>query len=120
MMRIAVRFGDTWDSMSFLPTFEEQLAETRARCEAIDELCAAVGRDPATLRRSYLMFDAGARPRGGAIGYYESVDRFEDEVSRLVALGISDIGMYYPLDPRPARAFERIAVDVLPDLRSGS
>ena len=72
-------------------------------------------------RRSYLMFDAGARPRGGAIGYYESVDRFEDEVSRLVALGISDIGMYYPLDARPGvdvRADR--ACDVLPDLRSGS
>ncbi len=117
MMRIAVRFGDVWDSMSFLPTFEEQLAETRARCEAVDELCAAERRDPATLRRSYLMFDAGARPRGGAIGYYESVERFEDEVSQLVALGISDIGMYYPLDPAQFGTFEEIAGDVLPDLR---
>jgi hypothetical protein len=66
------------------------------------------------------MFDAGARPRGGAIGYYESADRFEDEVSRLVALGISDIGMYYPLDASQLSTFERIALDVLPDLRSGT
>jgi alkanesulfonate monooxygenase SsuD/methylene tetrahydromethanopterin reductase-like flavin-dependent oxidoreductase (luciferase family) len=120
MMRIAAQFGDTWDSMSFLLTFEEQLAETRARCGAIDRLCETLGRDPATLGRSYLMFDAGARPRGGAIGYYESADRFEDEVSRLVALGISDIGMYYPLDASQLSTFERIALDVLPDLRSGT
>jgi alkanesulfonate monooxygenase SsuD/methylene tetrahydromethanopterin reductase-like flavin-dependent oxidoreductase (luciferase family) len=117
MMRIAARFADVWDSMSFLTTFDEQLAETRERCEAIEAACAAVGRDPATLGRSYLMFDAGARPRGGAIGYYESVGRFEDEVGRIRALGIDDIGMYYPLDPSQVPTFERIATDVLPRLR---
>jgi len=117
MMRIAARFVDAWDSMSFLTTFEEQLGETRTRCEALDGLCEAVGRDPSTLRRSYLMFDAEARPRGGAIGYYESVERFEDEVGRLAELGIGDLGIYYPLDPAQVPTFERIATDVLPRLR---
>ncbi len=98
MMRHAARHADIWNSLSFLPSFEEQLAETRARCEAIDAECEAIGRDPATLRRSYTMFDAQARSRGGAIGYYESRERFIDQVSRLAELGISDVGLYYPLD----------------------
>ena len=120
MMRLAARYADIWNSMSFLPSFEEQLAETRARCEAIDAKCEVIGRDPATLRRSYTMFDARARSRGGAIGYYESSQRFIDEVSRLAELGISDIGLYYPLDPEQLSSFEAIAREVLPGLRSAS
>jgi alkanesulfonate monooxygenase SsuD/methylene tetrahydromethanopterin reductase-like flavin-dependent oxidoreductase (luciferase family) len=118
MMRLAARHADIWNSMSFLPSFEEQLAETRARCEAIDAECEAIGRDPATLRRSYTMFDAGARSRGGAIGYYESRQRFTDEVSRLAELGIRDVGVYYPLDAEQLGSFETIASEVLPELRA--
>jgi alkanesulfonate monooxygenase SsuD/methylene tetrahydromethanopterin reductase-like flavin-dependent oxidoreductase (luciferase family) len=118
MMRLAARHADIWNSMSFLPTFEEQLAETRARCEAIDAECEAIGREPATLRRSYTMFDAQARSRGGAIGYYESSQRFIDEVSRLAELGICDVGLYYPLDRDQLGSFETIAGEVLPGLRS--
>jgi alkanesulfonate monooxygenase SsuD/methylene tetrahydromethanopterin reductase-like flavin-dependent oxidoreductase (luciferase family) len=116
MLRHAARYADIWNSLSFRPTFAEQLTETRARCEAIDAECAAIGRDPATLRRSYTMFDAQARARGGTIGYYESVERFSDEVSQAVALGISDVGFYYPLDPAQRATFERIAVEALPRL----
>ena len=118
MMRHAARHADIWNSLSFLPSFEEQLAETRARCEAIDAECEAIGRDPATLRRSYTMFDAQARSRGGAIGYYESRERFIDQVSRLAELGISDVGLYYPLDADQLGSFETIATEVLPGLRS--
>ncbi len=118
MMRHAARYADSWNSLSFLPSFEEQLAETRSRCQAIDAACVAIGRDPATLRRSYTMFDAQARPRGGAIGYYDSAERFIEQVSRVVELGISDVGLYYPLDPAQRSTFEAIAAEVLPTLRA--
>ena len=118
MMRHAARHADIWNSMSFLPSFKEQLAETRVRCEVIDVECEAIGRDPSTLRRSYTMFDAQARSRGGAIGYYESRERFIDHVSRMAELGISDIGLYYPLDADQLGSFETIATEVLPGLRS--
>jgi alkanesulfonate monooxygenase SsuD/methylene tetrahydromethanopterin reductase-like flavin-dependent oxidoreductase (luciferase family) len=118
MMRLAARHADIWNSLSFLPSFTEQLDETRTRCRAMDAECEAIGRDPATLRRSYTMFDAGARARGGAIGYYDSRQRFIDEVSRLAELGISDVGLYYPLDAEQLGAFETIAREVLPGLRS--
>jgi alkanesulfonate monooxygenase SsuD/methylene tetrahydromethanopterin reductase-like flavin-dependent oxidoreductase (luciferase family) len=118
MIRHAARFADIWNSLSFLPSFEEQLAETRSRCLTVDTECEAIGRDPSTLRRSYTMFDAQARPRGGAISYYESRELFVDQVSRLAELGISDVGLYYPLDPAQLAAFEAIATEVLPVLRS--
>jgi alkanesulfonate monooxygenase SsuD/methylene tetrahydromethanopterin reductase-like flavin-dependent oxidoreductase (luciferase family) len=117
MMSHAARYADIWNSLSFQPTFDEQFAETRNRCATMDAACEAVGREPATLRRSYTMFDGQARSRGGAISYYESRERFIDQVSRLAELGISDIGLYYPLDPAQATAFEGIATEVLPILR---
>ncbi len=39
-------------------------------------------------------------------------------MSRLAELGISDVGLYYPLDPAQRASFETIATDVLPGLRS--
>jgi alkanesulfonate monooxygenase SsuD/methylene tetrahydromethanopterin reductase-like flavin-dependent oxidoreductase (luciferase family) len=117
MMRLAARHADIWNSLSFQPSFAEQLTETRARGHMMDDFCAEIGRDPATLRRSYTMFDPQARPRGGTIGYYESAARFSDEVSRLAEFGISDIGLYYPLDPAQVSAFEAIASDAMPSLR---
>ncbi|MDF3038543.1 MAG: hypothetical protein K0Q71_1249, partial [Thermomicrobiales bacterium] len=35
----------------------------------------------------------------------------------LVELGISDVGLYFPLDPAQSPAFEAIAMDALPSLR---
>ena len=59
MLAHAARYADTWNSLSFARDFQAQLDETRDRVRIVDEACRAAGRDPATLRRSYLMFDAG-------------------------------------------------------------
>jgi alkanesulfonate monooxygenase SsuD/methylene tetrahydromethanopterin reductase-like flavin-dependent oxidoreductase (luciferase family) len=118
MMRHVARWADTWSTMSFDPSFDVQVAETRERVEHLEDACAAVGRDPATLGRSYLMFDAEARPRGGTYAYYESVDRFEEMAGRILELGIHELVIYYPPDERQLPTFERIAIDVLPRLRS--
>jgi hypothetical protein len=104
--------------MSFHESFEAQLDETRERVSRMDEYCGAIGRDRATLRRSYLMFDATARPRGGSMAYYESVGRFEDMATRVVELGMDEVGLYYPLDDRQVPTFERIATDALPRFRT--
>ena len=117
MMGHAARYADIWNSLSFQSTFDEQLAETRDRCATIDAKCEAIYREPATLRRSYTMFETQARSRGGAFRYFESRERFIDQVSRLAELGISDIGLYYPLDQAQVAAFEAIATEVLPGLR---
>jgi alkanesulfonate monooxygenase SsuD/methylene tetrahydromethanopterin reductase-like flavin-dependent oxidoreductase (luciferase family) len=117
MMRHTIRHADIWNSLSFQPSFAEQLAETRDRILSIDRLCAALGRDPATLQRSYLMFDTTARHNGGAIAYYQSPDAFLAQAEPLLALGITDLGLYYPFLPDQLDIFERIAREILPTLR---
>lgn len=120
MMRHAARRADTWSSLSFHGTFDEQVKETRARAALMDEICEAAGRDRATLARSYTMYDAHARPRGGIYDCYESTDRFEEMAGRLLELGMDELVLYYPPDERQLTTFERIATEVLPRLRAGA
>jgi alkanesulfonate monooxygenase SsuD/methylene tetrahydromethanopterin reductase-like flavin-dependent oxidoreductase (luciferase family) len=117
MLRHAARLADIWNSISFAADFAAQLDETRGRIEAIDTACAAIGRDPATLRRSYLMFDPTARASGGRLAYYESEATFLAMAEKLIAAGISEIGLYYPALDTQRPVLERIARDVLPGLR---
>ena len=117
MMRHAARHADIWNTMSFAADLEVQMAELTARCTAMDELCKEVGRNDESLRRSYTMFDATARAGGGVIRYYESDDLFVDMVRRATDLGVTEISMYYPAVAAQLPAFERIANDVLPELR---
>jgi alkanesulfonate monooxygenase SsuD/methylene tetrahydromethanopterin reductase-like flavin-dependent oxidoreductase (luciferase family) len=65
MLAHAARYADTWNSLSFARDFQAQLDETRDRVRIVDDACRAAGRDLATLRRSYLMFDAGRGPEAG-------------------------------------------------------
>ena len=118
MLKRAARYADTWNSLSFLEEFDAQLAETRERAARIDAHCAAIGRDPATLVRSYTMFDAAGRKRGGGIAYYESEDAFAEMVGRVLELGITEIGVYWPTRPEQRPMFERIATEVIPKLKA--
>ena len=117
MVRKAVVHADTWNTMSFAETFDEQLAETRARIDTALAHCDKIGRDPATLRISYNMFDPGSRASGGRISYYESTDAFMDQASRLLELGITELSMYYPMLEDQLPVFESIAHDRFPQLR---
>lgn len=118
MLGHAARHADVWNSISFADTFEGQLEDTRQRQAAMDARCASIGRDPATLRRSYLMLDPTARSSGGKFKYYESEDTCRQMVEQLIALGISEIGFYYPMLDEQQRTFERIARNVLPALKA--
>jgi hypothetical protein len=118
MLRHAAKYADIWNSLSFAKTFEAQIEETRQRVAAIDARCAAIGRDPASLRRSYLMLDPVARSSGGVIKYYESEETFTRMVEQVIELGISGIGLYYPSASQQRPMFERIARNVLPVLKA--
>ena len=97
MLRHAARHADIWNSLSFAETVDDQLKETASRIRLLDDFCIRVDRDPATLLRSYLMLDHHARSRGGSIDYYESPDLFAEIAGRAKELGISEIGLFYPL-----------------------
>ncbi len=117
MLGHAARHADIWNSISFAKTFEAQLEETRQRIAAIDRSCASIGRDPTTLRRSYLMFDPTARASGGRIKYYESEETCRGMVEQVLALGITEVAFYYPMLEEQAPMLEHIARNVLPLLR---
>ncbi len=118
MLRHAARYADIWNSLSFAQTFQAQLDETRQRIATIEAHCAHIGRDPASLRRSYLMFDPTARASGGAISYYEFEETFMRMAQQLVELGISELVLYYPMLERQMATFENIARSLLPALRA--
>lgn len=118
MLRHAAKYADIWNSMSFADNFEAQLEETRGRAARIDQLCAEFGRDPGSLTRSYHMYDPTSRRSGGGIAYYESESAFQDMVSRVTELGMTDIGLYYPMLPEQEAVFERIATDTIPAMKA--
>jgi alkanesulfonate monooxygenase SsuD/methylene tetrahydromethanopterin reductase-like flavin-dependent oxidoreductase (luciferase family) len=118
MLRHAARYADNWNSLSFAASFERQLAETAERVARIDDACAAIGRNPSSLRRSYLMFDPASRATGGRIAYYESEDLFVDMVGRITELGISELGLYFPVVGAQRPTFERIARDIIPKMKA--
>ena len=104
--------------MRFADSFEIQLEETRNRVARIDQLCAEFDRDPASLTRSYHMYDATSRTSGGAIAYYASEAAFEDMVSQVIEMGMTDIGLYYPVLAAQSEIFERIAQNTIPALKA--
>ena len=118
MMRHTARHADIWNTMSFDPDFDAQIVELRERAAVMDEICHEVGRDPETLRRSVNLFDAEARAGGGSIRYYADESLLRRLVGELVEVGYTDIGLYYPSDPRQVAQFERVGSVVVPELRS--
>jgi alkanesulfonate monooxygenase SsuD/methylene tetrahydromethanopterin reductase-like flavin-dependent oxidoreductase (luciferase family) len=117
MLKVAARHADVWNSLSFAQAFDEQMEQTRARIAEIDAHCTSIGRDPDSLRRSYLMFDANARHSAGMMKYYESESIFSDMIERVIELGITDIGLYYPMRDEQLPMFERIATEIIPAFR---
>ena len=118
MMKLTARFADIWNSLSFEQSFEAQLAETRDRVRRMGDYCAAIDRNPESLRYSYVMFDPLSRASGGSIAYYEDTNAFVEMAHRMIDLGISEIGLYYPIIDEQVPPFEHIAREVIPALRS--
>jgi hypothetical protein len=63
------------------------------------------------------MFDAKARPSGGQISYYDSPQAYADTAGRLLDLGFTELGLYYPMLSSQVPVFEAIAKEVIPVLR---
>ena len=117
---LVARRGDAWITIlgpgDLTPPEAEAIVRTRTR--RLDEACAEIGRDPAEIRRIYLVGDTGERPLAG-------VDAFEDFVGRYSELGFTDVVFHHPRpdDPvwnEPESIVEDIASDVLPRLRAPS
>lgn len=120
MLGIAARYADTWNTFGLLggdrAAAEAALTE---QVERVDAACAKMGRDPQTLQRSLLVHRWAGNP-------FASVAAFEDCVGRYRGWGFSEFVFYYPDADRfgstaadQAKVLERIAGEVIPQLRQG-
>ena len=94
-MRLAARLGDGAASFGDHGlTIEETLPKFRERMRRLDELCGELGRDPATLRRSYLAGFANE-------AVFSSRDSMADFVGRFTEAGATDFvfTFYNPVQP---------------------
>jgi alkanesulfonate monooxygenase SsuD/methylene tetrahydromethanopterin reductase-like flavin-dependent oxidoreductase (luciferase family) len=109
-LRLAATFGQAWVTTGDRRTpgplsASEGAAIVAAQIGRLEEACAEVGRDPATIDRIVL---SGAEFDDGL----SSVEAFREVVGEYEAVGVTDLVVHWPRDTEPYRAdlatFERI------------
>ena len=105
MLRVVAEYADAWNSFG-------TVAEMRQRNAMLNEHCAAIGRNPHSIVRSLYIWPAsmGEDP-------WQSVDAFEDMVSRYAEAGIDEFLVDVPPETDLA-VVERVAAEALPRLRA--
>jgi alkanesulfonate monooxygenase SsuD/methylene tetrahydromethanopterin reductase-like flavin-dependent oxidoreductase (luciferase family) len=94
-LALAARVGDAWitygapDSSDWSP--EQIEKEVRRQSDVLAAQCELIGRDPASVRRYYLIGNTQERPLAG-------LEAFTDFAGRYEALGFTDLVFH---DPRP-------------------
>jgi hypothetical protein len=105
MLRVVAEYADTWNSFG-------TVAEMRQRNAVLNEHCAAIGRNPRGIVRSLYIWPAsmGEDP-------WQSVDAFEDMVSRYAEAGVNEFLVDVPPET-DLGVVERVAAEALPRLRA--
>ncbi|MDQ3693873.1 MAG: LLM class flavin-dependent oxidoreductase, partial [Chloroflexota bacterium] len=107
MLRIVAQHAQRWNSTG-------TVSEMRQRNAILDEQCAAIGRDPATILRSHLYVPSllpEERP-------WDSPDAFLDFVGRFREAGVTELIVQPPARDTLA-TIERVAPDALLAARQG-
>lgn len=105
MLGIVARHADAWNSFGSV----EQIRERNA---VLDEKCAAIGRDPASIRRSLYYWVPRLEDDP-----WSSPDAFQEVVGRYREAGIDEFILDHPADQQLG-VLEKVAADVLPALRA--
>ena len=108
-MRLAASYGDTWvttgDRGDTQLAGKEGAAAVRAQIAMLEEACAAVGRDPASIERLVL---SGLRLDSGLA----SPEAFAETTGRYAEAGVTDFVVHWPRPEPPFAghidAFERV------------
>ncbi len=109
-MRLAARYAETWVTTGEGASREKMSAQASARALSrqisdLEDACAAVGRDPASVRRLAL---TGRLLASGLA----SVEEFRDTIGRYEEVGITDVVVHWPREDEPyagdLERFERI------------
>jgi F420-dependent oxidoreductase-like protein len=104
MLRIIARYADTWNSFG-------TVGEMRERNARLDEACASLGRDPASIVRS--LYGWAARLPSDP---WASVEAFRDMVGHYSEAGVNEFLIDQPR-PEQRAVLERVAAEVLPSSR---
>ncbi|MFI6576655.1 LLM class flavin-dependent oxidoreductase [Nocardiopsis sp. NPDC050513] len=112
-MRLAARYADVWvtagpPGWAEPLRYDGALPVLREHVAAVEEACAAVGRDPASLRRLVVV---GAVIRGVT----SSVESYREAAGMFGDLGFTDLVTHWPRDGFPYQG----RLDVLEDIAAG-
>ncbi|MDA1147825.1 MAG: LLM class flavin-dependent oxidoreductase [Chloroflexi bacterium] len=119
-MKFTARHAESWNQIPSDTidggrplTTEECVEQARSRNAQMDDFCAELSRDPATLRRSILA-GGGVTPDN----VWGSVESFRDFTGRYMEAGVNEFIFYYPSRVEQADGhYERIAREVIPELK---
>jgi alkanesulfonate monooxygenase SsuD/methylene tetrahydromethanopterin reductase-like flavin-dependent oxidoreductase (luciferase family) len=119
LARVA-KYGDAWITFGatshHVASPQATDAIVRTQMQQLEEACAAIGRDPSTIRRIYLVGNTEERPLA-------STSAFDDFVGRYSVIGFTDLVLHHPRadDPEwnePESIIDEIAANVIPKWRS--
>jgi alkanesulfonate monooxygenase SsuD/methylene tetrahydromethanopterin reductase-like flavin-dependent oxidoreductase (luciferase family) len=113
MLKNAVRYANTWTTLGSA----EGLEDVRKRNTLVDKYCNQLGRDPRTLRRSFWLYEHNALASNGLLACYESEDVFSEMVKPFIDMGMNEILVSYPYQEEQTPVFEKIAKEVIPELK---
>jgi len=119
MLRIAAEYADTWSSWGgFVDSEDEACRLTGERCRRLDDICDGIGRDPTSIGRNLLVFEAtGAYEVAPPARAFASVEAFRDLVGRYSEIGITELVFYFPETVDQRRVMEEEVAGLLPELR---
>jgi alkanesulfonate monooxygenase SsuD/methylene tetrahydromethanopterin reductase-like flavin-dependent oxidoreductase (luciferase family) len=103
-LKLAARHGDMWITHSPEP-------DARRQADILERECEAIGRDPAAIKRVYLIGNTDERP-------LQSLDAFADFAGRFATRGFSELVFHHPRpdDPKwnePPEIVEQLAAEYL-------
>jgi alkanesulfonate monooxygenase SsuD/methylene tetrahydromethanopterin reductase-like flavin-dependent oxidoreductase (luciferase family) len=110
-LAVVARRADAWITLADADSPEARVELVRTNVRRLDDACAAIGRDPSTVRRIFM----SDQPLG-------SVSSFEDLAGELDGFGFTDVVFHHPRadDPvwaEPESLVEDVATTIIPRMR---
>ncbi|MFX0091899.1 MAG: LLM class flavin-dependent oxidoreductase [Candidatus Hodarchaeota archaeon] len=113
MIKIAVKYADTWNSYGGINLNPKEMYESiKKQVEFAEDYCKELGRNLSTLRQSHLTYGQEVQT------LYDSEDNFLKYIEKYEELGFSEFILFYPWDKKQMVVFEKIAKEIIPDLKS--
>lgn len=108
VLRLVAERADAWNTHGpFGASVPEILERTRQQARRLDDLSEQHGREPGSIRRSLLLYDA--------LHAWRSRDAFESIVTSFAEIGFTEFVVFWPVDAERS-LFERAVTDTIPAL----